>query len=145
MYELTRISEIQRVPPDGTAATTWNLAAGTTNVNSGEVDLQASNGVTWFIGLGAVVGSGTFSAQVQHSDVSGSGFTDITGKVGAINGGSADSSKVIAIDVNEPTRRYQRVAITRGTANSTVDYVMVVKFRRVQPPTQGATVETAVI
>jgi hypothetical protein len=145
MYELTRISEIQRVPPDGTAATTWTLAAGTSAVNSGEVDLQASNAYAWFIGLGAVVGSGTFSAQVEHSDTSGSGFAAITGKVGAINGGSADSNKVIAIDVNEPTKRYHRLAITRGTANSTIDYVMAVKFRRAQPVTQGATVETAVI
>jgi len=145
MYELTRISEIQRVPPDGTAATTWTLSAGTSAVNSGEVDLQASNGYCWFVGLGAVTGSGTFSAQVEHSDASGSGFTAITGKVAAINGGSADSSKILAIDVNEPTKRYHRLAITRGVANSVIDYVMVVKFRRAQVVTQGATVESAVI
>ena len=145
MNELTQNSEIQRIPPDGTAATTWILAAGTSNVNSGEIDLMSSSSATLFVAVGVVTGAGIFSAQVQHSDTSGSGFTDIPGKVGAINGGSADSGKMIVIDINQPTKRFVRIAFTRGTANSVIDSVLAVKFRRSTPVAQGSTVESAVI
>lgn len=140
MHQLTQSYEFERVAPDGTAATTFTLAAGTTDVNSAPIDLQASNGATVVIALGTITATGTYTATIEHSDASGSGYTAISGLSAAINA-DTDDNKLLVIDVVDPVKRYIRVVSDRGTANSVIDSIIAIKKRRYAPVTQGATVE----
>lgn len=46
------------------------------NVNGSPVDLLGFDSVVFVVSTGAIAGSGDFSAKVQESDASGSGYAD---------------------------------------------------------------------
>jgi hypothetical protein len=140
MYELTQISEIERVAPDSTAATTFTLAAGTTDVNSSAIDLQASNGAHVIVLLGALAASATYTASIEQSATGSGGWTAL-GNLSIAVSADTDDNKVLAFDVTQPTQRYIRVVSDRGTGNTTIDGIVCYKFRRGQAVTQGTTVE----
>lgn len=140
MHQLTRSFEFERVAPDSGSASTFTLSAGTTDVNSSAIDMQGCLGATIQIALGAIVSTGTFSANIEHSDATGSGWAAISGLTVAVDA-DTDDNKLLVVDVVEPTKRYLRVAIDRGTANSSVDSIVAIKQKRSQPVTQGSTVE----
>lgn len=139
MHELTRSFEFERVAPDSGSASTYTLSAGTSDVNSSSVDCAACLGVTFVVALGAIVSTGTFSAAVQGSN-DNSTFTAVTGLSVAVDA-DTDDNKLLIADVAELTYRYYRLAIDRGTANSSIDSIVAVKKRRRGAVTQGATVE----
>jgi hypothetical protein len=140
MHQLTKSYEFERVAPDSGSASTYTLAAGTTDVNSSAIDLAGCYGATFQIMLGAIVATGTLSINIEHSDASGSGFAAISGLTVAVDA-DTDDNKILVADLAEPTKRYVRLAIDRGTANTTIDGIVVIKAKRGNPVTQGATVE----
>ena len=140
MYELTQISEIERVAPDSTAATTFTLAAGTTDVKSSAIDLQASNQAHIIVLLGTITATGTYTASIEQSATGSGSWTAVSGLSITVSA-DTDDNKVLAFDVTQPTQRYLRVVSDRGTANVVLDGIVCYKFRRGQAVTQGATVE----
>lgn len=113
------IVPVQMAPDDG-ATTTYTLGAGTSDVNSVVLDMQAYQGRAFALMaiLGAISATGVGTFKVQHSDSSGSGFTDITGA--SVSYTDADAKKMVGVQVNRITKRYLRVATDRGTANSAI-------------------------
>ena len=110
---------VQMAPNDG-ATTTYALSAGTSDVNSVPIDMQAYQGSAFALQaiLGTITSTGVGTFKLQHSDSSGSGFTDITGA--SVSWTDTDSNKMVGIQVNRITKRYIRVATDRGTANSVI-------------------------
>lgn len=109
----------QMAPNDG-ATTTYTLSAGTSDVNSVVIDMNSYLGraFAFMAILGAISAGGVGTFKIQHSDSSGSGFTDITGA--SVSYTDADANKIVGLQVNRITKRYLRVATDRGTANSAI-------------------------
>ena len=123
--------------PDATAATTKNLAAGTTDVNSSVLDLLGDFDVNIVIDLGAVTSTGTGTFQLQRSDDGSTGWTAITGATYAWT--DADTNKTVTICVAEVVNRYIRVAIDRNTANTVISGIKAYCAPRAVPVTQVIT------
>lgn len=144
MYALTQEAEIQRVAPDATAPTTFTLAAGTTDVNSSAIDLQASNAAHVIVILGALAASATYTATIQDSDTGSGGWNNVSG-LSLSASADTDDDKILAFDVRQPLKRYIRVVSDRGTGNTTIDGIVCYKFRKGLPVSQGATVEAVAL
>jgi hypothetical protein len=103
--------------------TNYTLTAGTTDTNSGAVDLAqyAAKRIAFFVALGTITASGSGTIKVQHSD-DNSTFVDVEGTSQAWV--DTDDDKVLGVEIHRPLKRYLRVAITRGdAANSVVNGV----------------------
>jgi hypothetical protein len=143
---LTSNYKIDRVAPDGTAATTWTLAAGTTTVNSAAVDLLDYGSVTFLAHIGAITGSGQVIFTVEGSANGSTGWTALTGATTTVVG-SANSNRIAAIGVSRPvgTFRFVRLVSARTVANVVLDAVTAISGDgRLNAPTHGATVLTPV-
>lgn len=121
--------------PDATAATTKNLAAGTTAVNSSALDLQGGTQFNIVIDMGAVTATGTGTFQLQYSNDGSTGWTNITGASYAWT--DADTNKTVTICASEVVNRYVRVAITRATANTVISGIKGYVARALAPVTQA--------
>jgi hypothetical protein len=120
--------------PDATAATTKNLAAGTTDVNSSALDLLGDFNCNIVIDLGAVTATGTGTFKLQRSD-NGTTWADITGASYAWT--DADTNKTVTLCVSQVTHRYVRVAIDRNTANTVISGIKAYCAPRSQAVTQA--------
>jgi hypothetical protein len=143
---LTSNFKIERVAPDGTAATTWQLSAGTTAVNSAAVDCLDFGSVTFLAHIGAITATGTIAFTVEGSANGSTGWTAISGAARSIV--ATDAQKVVAIGLARvPSAfRYVRLVSTRATANSALDAVTaVIGDGRLNAPTHGATIVTPVV
>ncbi|MEW9838085.1 hypothetical protein [Mesorhizobium marinum] len=97
------------------------------SINGAVVDLLDCNGVTFFVNTGAIVGAGDFTAKVQESDESGSGFTDVAAGdlVGAFSASlSADGVEKVGYIGN---KRYARVVLTKNGGTSIAAGAVAVK------------------
>lgn len=56
--------------------TALSPAVQSATINGGAVDLLGYNSVAFVVSTGAIVSAGDFTAKIQESDVSGSGYTD---------------------------------------------------------------------
>lgn len=119
-------NKVVHVPPDGTAATTYALAAGTTDVNSLGVDRAGYERVAFVCTFGDNVDTGTMSMKAQHSDDNVT-FTDCAdpdaGTVTqAFTAGASDTdNEVLGVEVyGTKLKRYVRVAFDRGVANTVI-------------------------
>jgi hypothetical protein len=123
-----------------TDGTNYVLAAGTTDVNSGAVDLAqyASKKIAFLVALGTIAASGAGTIKVQHSD-DNTTFVDVEGTSQAWV--DTDDDKVIGVEIHRPLKRYLRVVITRGDGgNSTINGVFaLVGDNRTVPFTQLVT------
>jgi hypothetical protein len=136
---------IQRVAPDGTAATTFNLSAGTTDVNSSAVDLLNGSGVAFTIYLGTLTSSATLGVKLQTSADGSTGWTDVAGTA-YTSTADTDDHKLIVLNLEKPleSQRFVRVAFDRGGANAVIDALTATMRRRVTSNVQHATVEAAI-
>lgn len=121
--------------PDATAATTKNLAAGTTDVNSSALDLLGGTQFNIVIDMGAVTATGTGTFQLQYSNDGSTGWTNITGASYAWT--DADTNKTVTFCVSEVVNRYVRVAIDRNTANTVISGIKAYVIRALAPVTQA--------
>lgn len=127
---------IEHVVPDGTAATTYTLAAGTTDVTSGEIDCQGILELSILIALGTMAASATIDIKFQHSDSSGSGFVDIENSA-LTQGVATDDDKCYAVTIKNPTKRFVRVYIDRGGGNGIINAIFAFKKYRELPVAQS--------
>lgn len=126
--QLLSTHTIVHLAPDGTAATTYALAAGTTDVNSTSVDCLGCEEVTFLVAAGTMAASSSLDVKVQQSsdDGVGDGFSDLEGTA-ATQISATDDDKMVAISIRNPQKRYLRLAFTRGDGgNSAINSVVAI-------------------
>jgi hypothetical protein len=135
---LTKCCKFTRVQNGATAGTGDVLT-------STAVDMSDFESVTFAVAVGTITGAGTCAVQVMQSAAADLGTPDtLTGAVHTLV--TADSDKVLLIEVERPTKQYVYVTLTRaGGANTVVDGVIAIQCGpRVLPVTQPATVHATV-
>jgi hypothetical protein len=140
-HNLTQATKRLRIVPDGTAATTWLLAAGTSDKSSGTIDTLGYQSVLIRYGMGIITSGAVTSIKLQQSSDDGSsdGYSDVAGTNQTI--ADTDDNKVFEIEVHKPGKRYLQVALDRGTQNAVVDFVEAILYNPVYAPsTQDTTV-----
>ena len=103
-------------------------AAGTSDVTSDTVDLDADNGyrgVQFMVALGAIVSGAVTSVKVQESS-DDSAWSDLAGT--SITVADTDDDKIVVTDIYKPNKRYIRCIVDRGTQNATVDGVFALLY-----------------
>jgi hypothetical protein len=100
------------------------VAAGTTNQDTESVDMQSGESVTFIAKFGTLTASAVTGLKLQGSN-NNSSWTDLAGTAQAI--AVADTGKAIAVEAVNPTFRYVRGVVTRGTANAVIDGVVAIK------------------
>ncbi|MFZ4483747.1 MAG: hypothetical protein ACOYOL_07190 [Chthoniobacterales bacterium] len=126
---------VEHVTVDGT---NYSLTAGTSDVNSGAIDLQGFSQVSILVALGTMAASSTVDAKLQHSS-DNSNWSDILSSA-VTQAVATDDDKCVGFSLNEPTLRYVRVAFTRGDGgNSIINAVFAIKKARSAPYTQAVT------
>lgn len=139
-HNLLKQVEARLLTVDGT---NFTLAAGTTDVNSGSVDMRGYQAVTFMLAVGAIAGSGSVAVKAQQSDDDGS-TDDYTDIAGSSSGASADTddNKIFFVDIYRPLKRYVRFVTTRGDGGNSTLLSLTALLSRAQAEavTQGATV-----
>lgn len=98
--------------------TALSPAVQATTVNGVAVDLMGFNGAMFVLQTGAIVGSGDFTAKLQESDTSGSGYTDVaaTDLIGSFPATTlADAAVKVGYIGN---KRYTRIVLTKNGGTS---------------------------
>jgi len=109
------------------------LADGQTDPDSTAVDMAGFDGVVFIGVIGTITGTGTVTlAAAQSSD--NSTFNALSGGSDAASG-SADSDKLLMVDVYKPADRYVRTTLTRATANSVYGGTIALQYRARSKPT----------
>jgi hypothetical protein len=118
--------KISHVAPDGTAATTYTLAAGTSEVDTASVDRKGYESVAFLVTFGDNADTGVISFKLQHS-ADNVTFTDAVDKDGntivkSVTAGATSTDHYLTgIEaVGTKLKRYVRLAITRETANTAI-------------------------
>lgn len=145
MERLAKNVEIRRIVPDATAATTFILAAGTTDVNTGTIDTRGYNELTIIFMSGTMAASSSIDLALQYSD-NDSDWTAVTsGTTAQVS--ATDDNKVTVVNIADLQHRYYRLAVTRGDGgNATIDGVIALLSKPVQAGvTQGSTVDDTLI
>lgn len=119
------------------------VAAGTTDVDPSGIDVQGYNSITFIFAFGTLTDTAVTSCSVKGSD-DNSTFTALTDDSStAVSVSVADTAdnKLVVIEVINPTNRYLKPFIDRGTANAVVDGIIaILRNSRSQPTTADATV-----
>ena len=119
-------------------------AAGTTAQDSTAVDMQNFEAVMFVAAFGTLTATQVTSIKAQQATSSSGTFTDLDGtKVGELD--DDDGNKLLVLDVKNPTERYVRCVVSRGTANAVIDGVVAIQYGpRKKPTSQGSTVSASV-
>jgi len=145
MERLAKNTEIRRIVPDATAATTFILSAGTSDVNTGTIDTRGYNELTIIFLSGTMAASSSIDLALQYSD-NDSDWTAVTsGTTAQVT--ATDDNKVSVVNISDLQHRYYRLAVTRGDGgNATIDGVIALLSKPVQAGvTQGSTVDDTLI
>lgn len=100
-------------------------AAGTSAINGASCDCQRVDGVLVAVQMGAIVATAVTSIKLQGSD-DNSTWADLEGTSQSIADDADD--KLFYIDLYRPVHRYNRVVVSRGTANATVSAAVYHKY-----------------
>lgn len=117
------------------------VAAGTTDQNSDEIDMQGYDGVVFIAAFGALTATQVTSIKAQQDTVTGmAGAQDLKDtKVGPLADG--DGNKCLVLDVYRPQERFVRCVVDRGTANAVIDGVIAIQYKgKKLPITQPSSV-----
>lgn len=122
------------------ATTTTAGAVGMTTITGAALDMADYEGVLIVVPVGAIVATGVQSIKAQQGSAANlSDAADLAGTNQVI--AVADADKTFYIDLVKPTKRYVRVLVTRGTANSTFGGITYLQYSaRKKPPIQGTNV-----
>lgn len=116
-------------------------AAGTTDINGTVIDMQGYKAALCIAALGALTATQVtrlIAEQSDNSNGSPDAFNTIAQTALAAD---ADGNKLLVLEVFEPSKRYVRFTLDRGTANAVLDSMVVIRFRaNTVPVTQGSTV-----
>lgn len=96
-------------------------AAGTSAVNSDEVDMQGFEAVVFLTSFGTAAADNTINAA--QSSVSGGTFLDLADTEVA----SGTSDEDVWLDIYRPTDRFVRLEATRGTS-STLESIWAIQY-----------------
>lgn len=115
-------------------------AAGTTDVVGTVIDMQGYQAAYVIAALGALTATQVTKLICEQSNDSAG--TDPWVKIGETAAAAdADGNKLLVLEINEPTKRYLRFTVDRGTANAVVDSLVALLHRASLNPTpQHATV-----
>lgn len=116
--------------------------AAQTALESDIVDMAEYEGVVFVALTGDVTDGSVLGLNVEHGDESGGGdMADTTATATFTAGATSADSKILAVDVYRPTKRYVRAVLTRTTANAVIGGIIAIKYGpRKAPVTQDATV-----
>lgn len=98
------------------------VAAGTTDINGAEIDMQGWESVRAVALIGALTATAVTSLKAQQSSVSGSGYADLEGTSVVI--ADDQGNKYAYLDLIKPEKRYIRFVVVRGTANAVLEGLM---------------------
>lgn len=116
-------------------------AAAQTALTSDTVDMLGFQECTFAALLGDVSSGSVLTLTVHHSDESGANFAATTCAATFTAGASDADSKVLAVNIVKPTKRYLRGVLTRTTADAVVGGIISIQSQpRDLPVTQDATV-----
>jgi hypothetical protein len=119
---------VQYLPPASRNANTYT---GSTPIDTADCD---AIGVV--IHVGDIASTATFNAKLTHSDVSGSGYADITGMAITQLGDTGDNKDVtldLQVGGDNTKKRYIHVSCTNANA-AVIFGVTVIKYRKRQAP-----------
>lgn len=122
------------------------VAAGTTDVDGGVIDMQNGGGFDGIMGiltLGDVADTSVITMTLRESDNSdGSSSSAVSGaSVDFTAGATSADSKILLLDVCKRTKRYVFFRVTRATANAPVAALHAIAYKaHVKPTTQPAVV-----
>ena len=142
--QLVKNVNITHLTADGT---NYLLAAGTTDVESGYVDMADYEGCLFIVVLGDNADTATLTAKVEGCDTSGGTYTALTGAsyAGTMNATDHDH-KLVIFDVYQPSYRYLHLDFDRGTANSAISAVLAIQYKgKCAPITQAVTAGQAAV
>jgi predicted transcriptional regulator len=121
-------------------------AAGTSDViTSDAVDMSCFEGALFLCVLGTLTSTGTVTCKLQQSsdDAASDAYSDIEG-TSVVNTGDTATTKILAIDIKNPGKRYLKLLATRATANCAIDAMIVIKYGpKLAPVTQSADVDAS--
>ena len=104
------------------------VAAGTTTVNSGEIDMQNFESCLIIFAFGAITAGAATSVKAQQSsdDAVGDAYADLEGT--NITVADDDDNQFAVLEITNPRERYVRGVISRATQNAVVDGIFVLRF-----------------
>jgi hypothetical protein len=117
-------------------------AANTTALTSEIVDMSGFDTVTFIALTGDVTSGCVLGLNIEHGDVAaGSDMADTTINAAFTAGASDADSKILAVELHKPTKRYARAVLTRTTQNAVVGGIIAIQSEPSKAPvTQDATV-----
>lgn len=115
--------------------------AAETEVDSDIVDTAGFAAVCWIVDLGTVTSGSVLTAQAQGNSANSSAGMTNAGDAATHTDDGDSSNTVMVVDVLNPQNRYQRLKLTRTTANAVVNSIIAILYRaKEQPVTPDATV-----
>ena len=117
-------------------------AAAQTALTSDIIDMDGWDSVTFIALLGDVSDTCVLGLNVEHGDAAAGGdMADTTLNATFTAGASDADSKVLAVELHKPTKRYARAVLTRTTANAVVGGIIAIQSGpSVAPVTQHASI-----
>lgn len=116
-------------------------AAAQTELVSDTVDMQGFEECTFVALLGDVTSGSVLTLTVTQSDESSANFAATTCAATFTAGASDADSKILAVSIVKPTKRYLRASLTRTTQNAVVGGVIAIQSEpKKAPVSQHATV-----
>lgn len=117
------------------------VAAGTSlvSMNSGPAFVGDCERFAILAAVGAIAPTGTVDMKLKHGDASNGGdLADVEGSA-MTQMVDTDDNKFFLSGIIRPTKAYISPNLTRGTANSDIRGVWLLKYgKRIRPVTQGA-------
>jgi hypothetical protein len=112
------------------------LADGQGTSNSTGLDMSGFDGVLYIGTMGVITGSGTNTLTAQDS-ADNSTFSAIAtpSAIASTCNASASTNCAMVLNVHKPLKRYQRVALVRGAANSIGAGVIAIQYTAKEAPT----------
>ncbi len=125
MFNLSKNAKFTRV--------SGPVAAGQATTNSGIIDMQGFDSITFVAAISTIVSTGTVVVKVQEDDASNMATAaDLLGS--AVSFTDADDDKLAIIEIAKPQKRYCRAVVITATANGTIDSVIAIQSRATNAP-----------
>jgi hypothetical protein len=120
--------------------TNYALAAGTTDVESGYVDMANYEGVLFMVTLGDNADTATLEVKIEGCDTSDGTYAALTGATVTRTMGATDhDNKMLYLEVTQPSYRYLHLDFNRGTANSVIAAVHAIQYGAKKKPVTQST------
>jgi len=106
--------------------------AGQTAINSTAVDMKGYEGVLFMVTVLAITTAGVQSINAAQDVASNGSFTDLLGSKVTI--ADDDDNQTFWLDVYQPSKRYVRLEVARGTQDSAFGEIYAIMYGAHQLP-----------